>query len=152
MKARTLIGTILLASVATFGQASAQGGQNDPLVMKGETLFNRCRACHAFKPDTRSLSRGPNLWGVVGRKSGTAPGYTDYSQAMLKANITWTAESIDKYLADPKAFIPGNLMNFIGVPKPDERKALLAFLVKISSQTAPVVQTTGLKLYRVDDE
>ena len=152
MRTPARIGAMLLASVAMFGQASAQGDQNNPLVMKGETLFNRCRACHAFKPDTRSLSRGPNLWGVVGRKAGTAPGYADYSQAMLKANVSWTPENIDKYLADPKKFIPNNLMNFIGVPKPDERQALVAFLVKISSQAAPVAQTTGLKLVRVDDE
>ncbi len=152
MTSRSLLGIALVASLALIGPAMAQVDQNDPLIIKGETLFNRCRACHAFKPDTRSLSRGPNLWGVVGRKSGTAPGYTDYSQAMLKANVVWTPENIDKYLTDPRKFIPNNLMNFIGVPKPDERQALVAFLVKVSKQAPPTAQTTGLKLYRVDDE
>ncbi len=151
MSARPIIAGVLIAGFALLGPATAQDDGSDPLFVKGRSLFNRCRACHAFKPDTRSLSRGPNLWGVVGRKSGTAPGYTEYSPAMQKANVTWTAENIDKYLANPKTFVPENWMNFIGMPKPDERQALLAFLVRISAQSTPVAKTTGLKLYRVDD-
>ena len=152
MSPRTLVAMMLVASVTWLGQAAAQENESDPLFVKGRSLYNRCRACHAIKPDTRSLSRGPNLWGVVGRKAGAAPGYTDYSPAMLKSTIVWTPETIDKYLANPKSYIPNNLMNFIGVPKADERQALMAFIVKESSQAAPVAQTTGLKLYRVDDE
>ena len=152
MNARALVAMMLAASVTWLGQAVAQVAESDPEFVKGRSLYNRCRACHAIKPDTRSLSRGPNLWGVVGRKAGAAPGYADYSQAMLKSNVIWTPETIDKYLANPKAYMPNNLMNFIGVPKADERQALVAFIVKEASQAAPVAQTTGLKLYRVDDE
>ena len=151
MSARAIIALILAAAFALTAQGAVAADEDDPLFVKGRSIFGRCRACHAFKPDTRSLSRGPNLWGVVGRKAGTAAGYADYSPAMLKANVVWTFETIDKYLADPKGFIPGNLMNFIGVPKPEERKALVTYLVKIANQAPPTTQTTGLKLQRVDD-
>ncbi len=125
------IGLLIVATGALFAQGAVAADEDDPLFVKGRSLFGRCRACHAFKPDTRSLSRGPNLWGVVGRKAGTAPGYTEYSQPMLNAKVVWTAETIEKYLADPKGFVPGNLMNFIGVPKPDERANVVAYLATL---------------------
>ncbi len=145
------IGLLIVSAAALLGQGAFAADEEDPLFVKGRSLFGRCRACHAFKPDTRSLSRGPNLWGVVGRKAGTAPGYTEYSQAMLNAQVVWTVETIERYLADPKGFVPGNLMNFIGVPKPDERQALVAYLVKVAGVTAAAPRTTGLKLVKVDD-
>jgi cytochrome c2 len=140
-----------MAAAAIAPQSVFAADEDDPLFVKGRSLFGRCRACHAFKPDTRSLSRGPNLWDVVGRKAGTAAGYTEYSRAMLDSKVIWSAETIDSYLADPKGYIPGNLMNFIGVPKPDERKALVNYLVKVTGTAARPEQVTGLKLIRVED-
>jgi cytochrome c len=62
---------------------------------------------------------------VYGRVSGTVPQFT-YSAALKKAHITWNDESLDRWLADPDAYVPGNDMEF-GVRKPDERRNLIAF-------------------------
>jgi cytochrome c len=150
MTARRL-GSMSLAILLLFAQGAVAADESDPLFVKGRSLFNRCRACHAFKPDTRSLSRGPNLWGVIGRKAGSLANYTEYSQSMLESKIVWDTDAIDKYLANPKGYIPGNLMNFIGVPKPEERKAIVAYLARVAAEAPPPAQTTGLKLVRVDD-
>lgn len=145
------LGVSLGALLVLMGSEVVAMDESDPLFVKGRALFNRCRACHAFKPDTRSLSRGPNLWGIVGKKAGSIEGYTEYSRAMLESPVVWTAETIDQYLANPKGFMPGNLMNFIGVPKADERKALVTYLIAVAQAPPPPVQMTGLKLVRVDD-
>lgn len=152
MKRFSLLAAMLIALLPTIEPFPAfAANEDDPLFNKGRALFNRCRACHAFKPDTRSLSRGPNLWGIVGRKAGTVEGYAEYSRAIAESKVVWTAETIDQYLKDPKSFIPGNLMNFIGVPKAEERKALVQFLIKVGETPPPKIQMTGLKLYKVDD-
>jgi cytochrome c len=67
------------------------------------------------------------MHGLFGRKSGTKSGFK-FSDAMTKAGITWDDSTIDKYIADPKGFIPQNRMAFAGVSKPDERAAIIAYL------------------------
>jgi cytochrome c2 len=70
---------------------------------------------------------GPNLHGVVGRKAGAVDGFS-YSKPVKEGDVTWTEENLDKYLADPKGFIPGNKMAFPGVKKDDERQDIIAYL------------------------
>ena len=70
---------------------------------------------------------GPSLHGVIGRKAGSVPGYA-YSPAMKNANVTWTDDTLSKYLADPKAFVPGDKMVFVGIKDPSKLGDLLAYL------------------------
>jgi glycosyltransferase involved in cell wall biosynthesis len=70
---------------------------------------------------------GPSLHGLIGRKAGSVPGYA-YSPAMKNANVTWTDDTLSKYLSDPKAFIPGDKMAFAGVKDPSKLGDLLAYL------------------------
>lgn len=56
------------------------------------------------------------------RPAGTYDGF-NYSAAMKGEDIIWTPENLDKYLADPKGFVPGNKMAFIGLKKEDDRRA-----------------------------
>lgn len=75
------------------------------------TLFARqCGTCHvaSVKDETR---QGPNLWGVVGRKAGTYPGFK-YAGAYTEADLVWTAETLDTYLTNPQAMIPGSVMAY----------------------------------------
>ena len=103
---------------AFIGQAAGEG---DP--GRGEALFNkRCTGCHAVDQNRE----GPQLGGVFGRTSGEAPGY-EYSVALKKAQIVWNESSLDKWLSDPDAFIPGNNMDF-QVANPQERRDLISFL------------------------
>ncbi len=91
----------------------------------GKTVFNKCKACHST--DAGKNMVGPSLHGVVGRKAATGAGF-NYSDAMKNSGMTWDAASLDKYLTDPKAAIPGNKMVFVGVKDEADRKNLIAYL------------------------
>jgi cytochrome c len=97
-----------------------------------ELSFNdHCRECHSFVKDDNRL--GPTLHGVVGRKAGSVPGY-GYSQSVKDSGVTWDEVTLDKWIADPDAVIPGNQMSppYPGVADPTMRKRIIAFLKTIS--------------------
>jgi cytochrome c len=99
-----------------------------------ELAFNdHCRECHSFVKDDNRL--GPSLYGVVGRKAGTEPGYA-YSESVKSSGITWTPAMLDKWIADPDAVIPGNAMSppYSGLTDPKIRNKIVAFLKTISPQ------------------
>ena len=69
----------------------------------------------------------PSLHGLIGRKAGSVPDFA-YSPAMKNSNVTWSDDTLSKYLSDPKAFIPGDKMAFPGVKDPNKLGDLLAYL------------------------
>lgn len=90
---------------------------------RGRQLFaERCAACHSL--DTNKA--GPMLGNVVGRRAGSAPGYS-YSSALRGAELTWSADTLDRWLADPRKFIAGAKMP-IRVLDASARRDLIAFL------------------------
>ena len=93
---------------------------------KGKVLFLQCRACHSLEAGGANKV-GPNLHGVFGRKAGLAPGFA-YSDVFTQANIVWSPETLDAWLARPSDFLPGNRMVFVGIRKPEDRANLIAFL------------------------
>lgn len=113
-----VLAAALIAAMPTM--ASAQD------VEAGKAVFKKCLACHAVGPDAKNKV-GPQLNGIVGRKAGTVEGF-NYSDAMKNSGKTWDAATLDGYLTDPKAFIPGNKMVFVGVKDEADRKNLIAFL------------------------
>lgn len=115
-----------LAASALAGAAMAAPPKGDPVL--GKKVFMRCVACHAVTPSA-AAKMGPNLAGVVGRKSGASPAFK-YSAAMKKANLKWDEATLDKWLAKPSAVVPGTSMAFAGVPNPDERAAVIAYMKK----------------------
>ena len=91
--------------------------------VKGKELFQRrCGGCHSLD---RSME-GPRLRGVYKRRSGSAPGF-QYSAALKNAKITWSDDSLDKWLTDTEALVPDNDMAF-RVQSPDERRDIIAYL------------------------
>lgn len=96
---------------------------NPPDPAEGKALFaEQCTACHALDTD----KYGPMLGHVFGRRAGTAPGY-DYSPALKNAGLTWTADNLNRWLADPKKFIPGVKMP-VRVLDPIARRNIVAYL------------------------
>ena len=89
----------------------------------GKELFVACAACHTDKPD----GIGPNLKGVLGRKSAALDDFR-YSNPMKRANLVWNAENLRAYLIDPQAKVKGNRMPFGGVGDPQEADDLVAYL------------------------
>jgi cytochrome c len=89
----------------------------------GKALFEkRCGGCHALDRD----KEGPRLGGVYGRTAGTVDSF-QYSEALKKAKLKWTDETLDKWLTDTEKLVPDNDMTF-HVEKPDERNAIIAYL------------------------
>lgn len=93
----------------------------------GESVFRACKACHKLEPGANAT--GPTLYGVVGRKVDSVPGY-GYSGALEKVADVWTPENLNKFLADPKGFAPGTKMTFKGVKKIEDRANLIAYLAQ----------------------
>ena len=96
---------------------------SEPDAVRGRQLFTeRCAACHTVDVN----KAGPTLGGVVGRKAGSAPGY-NYSPALRSANLTWSADSLDRWLADPGKFIAGAKMP-VRVLDASARRDIIAYL------------------------
>ena len=108
-----------LVSVST-GLALAQ----DPAA--GATTFKKCAICHDIG-ETAKNKVGPELNGIDGRSSGSAPGY-NYSDANKKSGITWNEAAFMEYIKDPRAKIPGTKMIFPGIKNETEANDLWAYL------------------------
>ncbi len=93
----------------------------------GKKVFNKCKACHALEAGKKKI--GPSLHGVFGRKAGSVDGFK-YSKAMKVSDIVWDEESLEKFLAKPKTFLPGTKMVFAGLKKDDQRENLIAYLIQ----------------------
>ena len=120
MKRLTLSALGVIASSAATSAALAQD------VAAGKTSFNKCMACHAIGAGARNKV-GPELNGLDGRKSGTAPDYS-YSDANKNSGITWNETQFKDYIKDPKAKIPGTKMAFAGIKNEKEINDLWAFI------------------------
>lgn len=105
-----------------FEDASATGAAGSGDAARGAAVFQkRCTGCHALEQSRE----GPKLGGVFGRTSGTVAGY-EYSAALKKSHIVWNEQTLDEWIADPDAFIPGNNMDFQLV-NPQERRDVIQF-------------------------
>jgi cytochrome c len=71
---------------------------------------------------------GPNLHGVIGAHSGGHESTFRYSPAMKTANLTWDATTLDRYLENPRAAVPGTNMAFAGLRKPEDRRDVIAYI------------------------
>ena len=96
---------------------------------RGAALFNRCALCHNNAKGAPNKI-GPNLFGVVGRRAGTYPGFS-YSSAMKTAGFAWTPTKLDAYLAGPQKVVPGNAMPFGGIADATQRADLVAYLATL---------------------
>ena len=76
---------------------------------------------------------GPNLHGIIGRAAGTAEGF-NYSEAMKSSGLTWDEATIEKYLRDPKGFVPKNKMAFAGLKKDSDLANVLAYIKEESAK------------------
>jgi cytochrome c len=115
-----LILVVLLMGVASLCTANAA----DPAA--GQSVFRtQCSICHSVQ--TGRNMTGPSLFGVVGRKTGSEAGF-HYSKANQNANLTWTAELLDKYLESPRAVVPGTYMTYAGLKDATKRADLIAYL------------------------
>ena len=137
---KVIIPATLLASVLTVAAVEA-GNTSVPelgpaleaeLVQaadpaRGQTLYeSRCAGCHSLDADRV----GPAHRGVYGRRAGSVEGYA-YSTALRDSDVVWTVETLERWLTDPQATIPGQKMYF-RVAKQADRLDIIAFLMQES--------------------
>lgn len=101
----------------------------------GNRTWKLCQSCHLTAEGAGNLV-GPNLHGLFERQVASEPGF-DYSPALKAETFTWTPEQLDHWLANPRTFVPGNRMSFSGVRKPEDRMAVIAYLMVQTGYTAP---------------
>ncbi len=98
----------------------------------GQRVFNQCRACHTVEQGGRN-GVGPNLFGVVGRRAASVEGYR-YSANMrelAEGGLTWDAETLNRYLANPKDVVPRGSMTFVGLRNPQQLQDVIAYLATL---------------------
>ena len=118
---KTVFAIVAAMGVATLSAPAMAAGD----AAKGAIVFNQCKVCHVVEKGVNRV--GPSLWGVVGRKSGSVPGYT-YSKANKESGIVWTAAELNTYLEAPQKVVKGTKMAFAGLKKPEDRANVIAFL------------------------
>jgi cytochrome c len=114
--------------VAMAGQCPAQDAA------AGEKVFSKCKACHIVDSDKNKV--GPSLMGVIGRTAGTHEGFK-YSAAMVdagKAGTVWDEPTLTTYLHDPKAYIKGTKMAFVGLKSDEDVANVIAYLKQFPKQ------------------
>lgn len=128
---RTPIFAALAAALLPLLAATAAGAA-DP--QEGAKAFRACAACHSLQPGRHMT--GPSLAGLWERKAGTAEGFPRYSEALKSSGVTWNAQTLDAWLADPRAVIPNNRMTFAGIRDAKARADLIAYLQAAGSGQA----------------
>lgn len=114
---------VLVAALVALTATSALAGD----AVRGQVLYSqRCEGCHSL--DANRV--GPMHRGVFGRKAGGVDSYA-YSQALQHAKIQWNEKTLDAWLANPEALLPGQRMGY-SVPDAQDRADLIAFLQRES--------------------
>src|ERR1700742_1155431 len=113
-----VVGMTAAMAAMTGGRAWADG---DPAA--GQDVFKKCALCHSADAGVNKV--GPSLHGIVGRHSASIDNY-NYSTAMKSADKTWDEKTLDTYLTDPKALVPGTKMIFPGLKDEKDRQNVIA--------------------------
>lgn len=122
MLGKTVIALALLAGSTMAAQAAGDA-------KAGANVFKRCAVCHTDDKGGGD-GLGPNLFGVVGRKAASEPGFA-YSAPLKKSGIVWNEATLTKWVASPQRMVPGTKMQFAGITSKSQQANVVAFLTSL---------------------
>ncbi len=105
-------------------------------IERGQQAAKQCELCHNLGKG-QGNKIGPDLYGVVGRKVASEPGF-DYSAALKAKGGTWTFDALNPWLTNPRADVPGTLMTFAGISNEHQRAEVIAYLNSNSDNPLPL--------------
>jgi cytochrome c2 len=97
---------------------------------RGESRFEACSRCHTTDQELDRHGVGPNLFGILGRRVASAPGY-EYSPAMQSQTGAWTRDRLDRFLQAPARAVPGTTMHMPGIDDAADRTQIVEFLASL---------------------
>ena len=114
-----LLSTLMVQAQAPSDPAAMPEGDAE----RGRLVFGQCRTCHY---------NGRSLYRIFGQVAGKQPGFDYYSETFRNAEFVWTPQLLYLWLADPLAMFPGTTMMARGIPDPQQRADLVAYLKRAS--------------------
>jgi cytochrome c len=139
-------------AVKTEGAPAATKAAEPPIetllasasVEKGQQIAKQCQACHTIEKGAPNRI-GPNLWGIVGAARGEDRGGFNFSAAMKAKGGTWTFDELNKFLTDPREYIPGTAMTFAGLSRETQRADVIDYLRTMSDSPLPLPKAAEAK-------
>jgi cytochrome c len=128
---------LFITAFCSVWTVPVQAAEGDPI--QGQRAYRACIACHSLEPN-RNMT-GPSLAELWNRQAGGLPSFKRYSPALRSSGVIWEDRTLDEWLRDPQAFIPGNHMTFPGLKDAQARADLLAFLKVASRPGASPMQS-----------
>lgn len=122
---RLIVASAIAAGTVFFAASSVTAIGADAPNPKARVAFQACAACHSDKAGVTRL--GPSLAGIVGKPAAQAKGFR-YSPALAKAKLRWDRKTLDAFIANPRAVVPGNRMSYPGVSDPAKRAAIIDYM------------------------
>ena len=123
---------LLVVAVAMFVPALS-AAERMPDIEHGKATFNTmCAVCHSVQK-TGGPVEGPNLIGVVGRQAGSQPEFAKYSAALKDSKLIWSTETLDRFLKNPMAMVPGTLMPML-IPDDKTRADVVGYLSTLKQE------------------
>ena len=130
-RSTTVLALLILSPLTALGADPPSA--DAALIADGARLYRHCIACHSLDKDG-AHGAGPNLWGIFGSRAATKPDFA-YSDGMAGSGIIWSEASLGQFIESTAGLVPGTAMAFAGVADAAERRALLAYLRRMT--TAP---------------
>ena len=106
-------------------------------VEKGQAAAKQCQACHTFEKGGPNRV-GPNLWNMVGSGRGEGRGGFNFSAAMKAKGGTWSFDELNKFLTNPRGYIPGTNMTFAGLSRAEQRADVIDYLRTLADNPVPL--------------
>lgn len=117
-------GLVLIGLLLVAGCRDEAADLDPAAVARGEEVFTTCAGCHGLQEGRNMI--GPSLAGIVGERAGEVANY-DYTEALAAADLTWTPETLTRFLLDPEALVPGTAMASLGLTE-QEAADVVTFL------------------------